>query len=90
MTGRLEYQGERSDLAAAKKLFGNALILSLSAAMADVLTLAKACDVPGQDAIKLMELLDLNMHGGDARREHGARRLHAELRTGHGAQGRQA
>ncbi len=61
MTGRLEYQGERSDLAAAKKLFGNALILSLSAAMADVLTLAKACDVPGQDAIKMMELLDLNM-----------------------------
>jgi 3-hydroxyisobutyrate dehydrogenase-like beta-hydroxyacid dehydrogenase len=61
MTGRLEYQGERSDLAAAKKLFGNALILSLSAAMADVLTLAKASDVPGQEAIKLMELLDLNM-----------------------------
>jgi 3-hydroxyisobutyrate dehydrogenase-like beta-hydroxyacid dehydrogenase len=60
MTGRLEYQGERSDLAAAKKLFGNALILSLSAAMADVLTLAKASDVPGLDAIKLMELLDLN------------------------------
>ena len=61
MTGRLEYQGERSDLAAAKKLFGNALILSLSAAMADVLTLARACDVPGQDAIRMMELLDLNM-----------------------------
>ncbi len=61
MTGRLEYQGERSDLAAAKKLFGNALILSLSAAMADVLTLAQACDVPGQDAIGMMELLDLNM-----------------------------
>jgi 3-hydroxyisobutyrate dehydrogenase-like beta-hydroxyacid dehydrogenase len=60
MTGRLEYQGERSDLAAAKKLFGNALILSLTSAMADVLTLAKASDVPGLDAIKLMELLDLN------------------------------
>jgi 3-hydroxyisobutyrate dehydrogenase len=28
--------------------------------MADVLTLAKASDVPGLDAIKLMELLDLN------------------------------
>ncbi|MCX7162025.1 MAG: NAD(P)-binding domain-containing protein [Rhodocyclales bacterium] len=60
MTGRLEYQGERGDLAAAKKLFGNALILSLSAAMADVLTLARAGDVAGQEAIKLMELLDLN------------------------------
>ena len=60
MTGRLEYQGGRSDLAAAKKLFGNALIISLSAAMADVLSLARASDVAGQDAIKLMELLDLN------------------------------
>ena len=60
MTGRLEYQGERGDLAAAKKLFGNALLLSLSAAMADVLTLARAGDVAGQEAIKLMELLDLN------------------------------
>jgi 3-hydroxyisobutyrate dehydrogenase len=61
MTGRLDYQGERCDLAAAKKLFGNALILSLSAAMADVLTLAQASGVDGQEAIKLMELLDLNM-----------------------------
>jgi 3-hydroxyisobutyrate dehydrogenase-like beta-hydroxyacid dehydrogenase len=61
MTVRLEYQGERSDLAAAKKLFGNALILSLAAAMADVLTLARASDVDGQEAIELMELLDLNM-----------------------------
>jgi 3-hydroxyisobutyrate dehydrogenase-like beta-hydroxyacid dehydrogenase len=60
MTGRLEYQGERGDFAAANKLFGNALIISLSAAMADVLTLAQASNVPGQDAIKLMELLDLN------------------------------
>ena len=57
MTGRLDYQGERCDLAAAKKLFGNALILSLTSAMADVLTLAKASDVPGLDAIKLMELV---------------------------------
>lgn len=60
MTGRLEYQGERSDLAAAKKLFGNALIISLSGAMADVLTLARASGVDGADAITLMGLLDLN------------------------------
>lgn len=60
MTGRLEYQGERSDLAAAKKLFGNALILSLMAAMADVLTLAQASGIDGQEAIRVMELFDLN------------------------------
>lgn len=68
MTGRLEYQGERSDLAAAKKLFGNALILSLSAAMADMLTLAQATGVDGQDAIDVAALFDLNgiaaMRGG--------------------------
>lgn len=68
MTGRLEYQGERSDLAAAKKLFGNALILSLSAVMADMLTLAQANGVDGQDAIDVAALFDLNgiaaMRGG--------------------------
>lgn len=60
MTGRLEYQGERADLAAANKLFGNALILGLSATMADILTLAQASGVDGQDAIGLLGLLDLN------------------------------
>jgi len=60
MTGRLEYQGERSDLAAAKKLFGNALILSLSGVMADMLTLARASGVDGEEAIKVAGLLDLN------------------------------
>ena len=68
MTGRLEYQGERSDLAAAKKLFGNALILSLSAVMADMLTLAQATGVDGQEAIDVAALVDLNgiaaMRGG--------------------------
>jgi 3-hydroxyisobutyrate dehydrogenase len=60
MTGRLEYMGERPDLAAANKLFGNAMILSVSAAMADVLTLAQASGVPPQDAVRLLGLLDLN------------------------------
>jgi len=60
MTGRLEYMGERADLAAINKLFGNAMIISVSAAMADILTLAQASDVPPQDAVKLLGLLDLN------------------------------
>lgn len=60
MTGRLEYQGERADLAAAKKLFGNALILSLSATMADMLTLAQATGVDAQAAIDVAELFDLD------------------------------
>ena len=60
MTTRLEYMGERTDLAAANKLFGNAMILSVSAAMADILTLAQASDVDAQNAAKLLGMLDLN------------------------------
>ena len=60
MTGRLEYMGERPDLAAVNKLFGNAMILGVSAMMADILTLAQASDVPGEQAIKLLGMLDLN------------------------------
>lgn len=60
MTTRLEYLGERADLAAANKLFGNAMIIGLSAVMADILTLAQASDVQGEDAVKLLSLLDLN------------------------------
>jgi 3-hydroxyisobutyrate dehydrogenase len=60
MTGRLEYMGERADLAAVNKLLGNAMIIGLGAVIADVLTLARAGGVDGQDAIKLLGNLDLN------------------------------
>jgi len=60
MTGRLQYMGERADLAAVNKLFGNAMIIGMSAVVADVLTLAQACGVPAQDAITLLGALDLN------------------------------
>ena len=60
MTGRLEYMGERVDLAAVDKLLGNAMIIGAWAVMADVLTLAKACSVDGEDAIRLLGLLDMN------------------------------
>ncbi|HEX9721219.1 MAG TPA: NAD(P)-dependent oxidoreductase [Ramlibacter sp.] len=60
MTGRLEYLGERADLAAVNKLFGNAMIIGVSALMADILTLALASSVAPQEVIKLLGLLDLN------------------------------
>ncbi len=60
MTGRLEYMGERPDLAAVNKLFGNAMIIGLSSVIADILTLAQASGVDAGDAIKLLGLLDLN------------------------------
>jgi 3-hydroxyisobutyrate dehydrogenase len=60
MTGRVDYLGERTDLAAVNKLFGNAMIIGIVAATADVLTLAKASGVDAEDAIKLLRNLDLN------------------------------
>jgi 3-hydroxyisobutyrate dehydrogenase len=60
MTGRLEYLGERADLAAVHKLLGNATIIGLVGVLSDVLTIAQASDVPGADAIKLLQMLDLN------------------------------
>ena len=60
MTGRLEYLGQRTDLAAVNKLFGNAMIIGVSAVMADVLTMAQASNVSPEDAIKLLGLIDLN------------------------------
>lgn len=60
MTGKIEYLGERTDLAAVNKLFGNAMIIGLSGLMADILTIAQGSDVPAEDAIKLLGLLDLN------------------------------
>ena len=60
MTGRLQYMGERTDLAAANKLLGNAMIIGMIGVMADVLTLAQATNIEGEDAIKLLGLLDLN------------------------------
>jgi 3-hydroxyisobutyrate dehydrogenase len=60
MTGRLEYMGERTDLAAVNKLFGNAMIIGITAMTADILTMAQASSVEAGDAIKLLGLLDLN------------------------------
>lgn len=60
MTARLEYFGERADLAAVNKLFGNAMIIGVAALLGDVLTMAQASDVSPEDAIKLFRLFDLN------------------------------
>ncbi len=60
MTGRLEYLGERADLAAVHKLFGNALIIGLGGTVADVITMAGAARVDAANAVKLMGMLDLN------------------------------
>lgn len=58
MTGTLEYTGERPDLAAAYKLFGNAMIIAVSAAFADVLALARSLDVPASAAHALFSRIN--------------------------------
>lgn len=50
MTGAVEYLGERADLAAAYKLFGNAMILTITAGLADVYALATALGIPATAA----------------------------------------
>jgi 3-hydroxyisobutyrate dehydrogenase len=51
MTGDLWYLGERSDLAAAYKLFGNSMVFAINAGLSDVLAMAKNLDIPARDAV---------------------------------------
>lgn len=55
---RVEYLGERPDLAAVYKLCGNAFIVGLAALVSDVLTVAKGGGVAPTDALKLFEFFD--------------------------------
>lgn len=60
MAARVDYLGERDDLAAANKLFGNAMIIGMVGIMADVLALARANGVDPEASIRLLQQLDLN------------------------------
>jgi len=60
MTGELWYVGERPDLAATYKLFGNATILSLVGVVADVMRLADATGVDRAGALQMVSKLNLN------------------------------
>jgi 3-hydroxyisobutyrate dehydrogenase len=53
MTGDVWYFGERTDLAAAYKLFGNAMLFAISAGMADVIAMARANDIDPLEALGL-------------------------------------
>jgi 3-hydroxyisobutyrate dehydrogenase-like beta-hydroxyacid dehydrogenase len=55
---RVEYLGERTDLAAAYKLAGNAFIIGLTALVADVFQIAGGAGVPSADVLKLFEFFD--------------------------------
>ncbi|MFN7915261.1 MAG: NAD(P)-dependent oxidoreductase [Vicinamibacterales bacterium] len=51
MTGDLWYLGEREDLAAALKLFGNSMLFAMTGGIADILAMAKNLDVDPVEAI---------------------------------------
>jgi 3-hydroxyisobutyrate dehydrogenase len=53
MTGEVWYLGEREDLAAAYKLFGNAMLFAITAGVADVMAMARANGIPPLDALSV-------------------------------------
>ena len=53
MTGEAWYLGERPDLAAAYKLFGNAMLFAISAGLADILAIAVANEIDPPDALQV-------------------------------------
>jgi 3-hydroxyisobutyrate dehydrogenase-like beta-hydroxyacid dehydrogenase len=55
MAADLWYVGERGDLAAAYKLFGNSMLVVITAGLADVFAMAKANDVPPADAVGVFD-----------------------------------
>jgi 3-hydroxyisobutyrate dehydrogenase-like beta-hydroxyacid dehydrogenase len=51
MTSEVWYVGERPDLAAAYKLFGNAMLFAITSGLADVMAMARANDIDPMDAL---------------------------------------
>jgi 3-hydroxyisobutyrate dehydrogenase len=60
MTGELWHVGERSDLAAVYKLFGNAASLSVVGVLADVMRIADGADVPRSGVLEMLAKVNLN------------------------------
>jgi 3-hydroxyisobutyrate dehydrogenase len=58
MTGKLSYLGPEPDRAAAFKLFGNLFLMSMTAGIADVLSLAKAVGIKAEEAATLFDMFN--------------------------------
>jgi 3-hydroxyisobutyrate dehydrogenase len=58
MAPRVEYLGERPDLAAVYKLCGNAIIIGLSGVVADVFAIAGGSGVAPEDALRLLDFFN--------------------------------
>jgi 3-hydroxyisobutyrate dehydrogenase-like beta-hydroxyacid dehydrogenase len=58
MASRVEYFGERPDLAAVYKLIGNAFIIGINGLVSDVLTMAAASHVAPAEALRILEFFN--------------------------------
>ena len=58
MAAKVEYFGERPDLAAVYKLCGNAFIIGLTALVADVFAVAAGSNVAPADTLRILEYFD--------------------------------
>jgi 3-hydroxyisobutyrate dehydrogenase-like beta-hydroxyacid dehydrogenase len=58
MATRVEFVGDRADLAAVYKLCGNAFIIGISALAADVFTIAASAKVAPDEALRILDLFD--------------------------------
>jgi len=61
MTGDVWYLGERPDLAAAYKLFGNSMLFAINAGLTDVLAMASNIGVSGDEALALFSRFNTGM-----------------------------
>jgi len=58
MAERVEYFGERPDLAAVFQLCGNAFIVGINAVIADSFAVAKGARVPAEDVLRVLEFFN--------------------------------
>jgi 3-hydroxyisobutyrate dehydrogenase-like beta-hydroxyacid dehydrogenase len=61
MTGDVWYLGERTELAAAYKLFGNSMLFAINAGLTDVLAMAGNIGVSGDEALALFSRFNTSM-----------------------------
>ena len=59
MTATLRHVGARADLAAAMKLFGNAMNLAMLHGLADILTMARELEIPEERALDVFSVIDV-------------------------------
>ena len=61
MTGSVKYLGERPQIAAAYKLFGNAMLITIVAGLADVFAMASSLGLDPKEALTLYDIFNPTM-----------------------------